>query len=101
MIDIDGARDLLLKTLKKNEQYTLGDDEYMISQQQTVEKWYGWIFAFTTRKYMETLDPRYALLGTGGVIVNKFDQSLHFLPSLNRDKAIDEYEASLDHNLKE
>ena len=65
----------------------------MVLEEQTVEKDYGWIFQFTTRRYLETSDPGALVPGTGPLVVEKEGGATAFLAtSVCPEKAIEEYE---------
>jgi len=44
-------------------------EEIVINDAHTIEKPYGWIFYYNTRRYYETGDIMYKILGRGPVIV--------------------------------
>jgi hypothetical protein len=43
--------------------------DVVIVDRLTVEKPYGWVFHYDSKRYVETLDDRYALWGNGPVLV--------------------------------
>ena len=45
------------------------DDEIIILDDGTIEKSWGWVFFYTSRKYHETNDIRYAVAGNAPIIV--------------------------------
>jgi hypothetical protein len=95
MIDKEAAKKLVeeyFNTYKRGAM--LQDDEYVVIDIATIEKGYGWIFICNSRKYMETKDRQYFLLGVSPVVVEKEDGSLHFLPTPPPlEERIREYEA--------
>ena len=54
------------------------DLDVAIDARYTIEKSYGWVFFWNTKKFIETDDNTYALFGNAPVIVNKEDRSVHF-----------------------
>lgn len=55
-------------------------DGYAVLDGETMEKPYGWIFFYQSRKYLETGDEGYMLAGNGPVAVLR-DGSVHHLGS--------------------
>lgn len=47
----------------------LDDDEYIIVDSGTIEKEWGWVFFYTSKKWYETDDERYAIGGNAPLIV--------------------------------
>jgi hypothetical protein len=90
-IDIETARRLVYEYI--NQDLPLGD-EYIIVDESTVEKEYGWIFYHQSRHYIETGDGDYELAGNGPIIVDKSDGSLYQMGSANPDDDIEEFEAA-------
>ncbi len=73
-----------------------GDDEVVVVEPRTIERDFGWVFSYESRKALETNDIRYALSGNGPIIVDRYDGSLHRFGSLcSRRDAFDAYEAEL------
>ena len=67
--------------------------EFVILEEQTVEKDYGWIFQFTTRRFLETRDPGTLVPGTGPLVVEKEGGATAFLAtSVCPERAVEEYE---------
>ncbi|MGB7468804.1 MAG: YrhB domain-containing protein, partial [Candidatus Acidiferrum sp.] len=69
--------------------------ELVILEEKTVEKDFGWVFFFTTKKYLQTHNPSDLLPGNSPLVVERADGSTHFLStSVPPKKAIEEYESS-------
>jgi hypothetical protein len=69
------------------------DHELVIMDDKTVERPFGWVFFYTTRKYLETHDRQYLLPGTAPLVVNREDGSTEYLPtSMPPARAIEHYE---------
>ncbi|HXN50546.1 MAG TPA: YrhB domain-containing protein [Candidatus Acidoferrum sp.] len=65
----------------------------VILEDKTLEKDFGWVFFYTTKKYQETRDKKYLMPGNSPLIVDRFDGSTHFLPSsLPPGRAVEEYQ---------
>jgi hypothetical protein len=56
-----------------------GADEYVVVESRTIEKQYGWVFVFNSKKFVETGNILYALGGNGPIIVEKDSGTLHQL----------------------
>ncbi|HEY0737291.1 MAG TPA: YrhB domain-containing protein [Herpetosiphonaceae bacterium] len=74
--------------------HTSNSDERIIIDDATIEKPYGWVFFYNSRRFLETEDFSYYLVGQGPVIVEKVDGSIHeFGSAQHPDVYIAEYEA--------
>lgn len=47
------------------------DEEWVIVDDYTIEKPWGWVFFYNSREYATTGDPQYQLFGNAPYIVNK------------------------------
>ena len=47
------------------------DEEWVIVDDYTIEKPWGWVFFYNSREYVTTGDPQYQLIGNAPYIVNK------------------------------
>ena len=52
-------------------------DEPVILDEYTVERDFGWVFFYDSRRHQETGAFAYVIAGNAPLIVNKFDSSLH------------------------
>ena len=69
--------------------------ELVILEDKTVEKDFGWVFFYTTKKYLESRNPGDLLPGNAPLVVERADGSTHFLStSLPPNRAIEEYESA-------
>jgi len=66
---------------QKLEAMTTPDEPLVIVYSHTIEKPYGWIFFYNSKKFVETGIFSYTLAGNGPVIVNKYDGAVHFFGS--------------------
>ncbi|MCX7428310.1 MAG: YrhB domain-containing protein [Planctomycetia bacterium] len=68
-------------------------DEYVIQEADTVERPFGWVFFYNTRKYIETKDPGYIRPGNGPLVVERSGGATTFLTtSVPPHTAIAEFE---------
>ena len=76
--------------------WTIEGDNFVILDEYTIEKEFGWIFFYSSQKYEETNNINHALAGNAPIIVNKFDDSLHITgTAFDIEHYIAEYEANL------
>jgi len=47
---------------------------YVIVPEHTIEEPWGWVFFYQSKKYIETMDERYLLLGNGPLFISKQGQ---------------------------
>ncbi len=52
-------------------------DELVLQEDKTIEKPFGWVFFYNSKKFVETRDFHYALLGNAPLIVDKESGDLH------------------------
>lgn len=81
---------------RKFQQMTTPDDPFVVVEEETIEKPYGWIFFYNSKKYIESGQIRFALAGNGPVIVNKRTETVEFCGT-NRSvqELIEDYEKKL------
>jgi Immunity protein 35 len=72
------------------------NDPFVIVDSDTIERQFGWVFFYNSKKFLETREFSYRLAGNGPIIVNKHDGSVEFCgtnePPL---KIIEDYERKL------
>lgn len=73
MITRTQAEDIVMAELARR---GAGEDVVIVDES-TVERPFGWLFIYNTRHYLETGDPRDALVGNDPWIVDRRDGSLH------------------------
>ena len=61
------ARAAVMECLQRRE--IGGPENLIIIDSSTIEKPYGWIFSYNSRRYLETGDIRYMVLGGGPIVV--------------------------------
>jgi Immunity protein 35 len=75
------------------------DDPVAIVDAHTIEKPFGWVFFYNSKRFFETGNFLYLLFGNGPVIVNRYTGSVEFFgtgwPEL---EIVDEYERTLRGN---
>lgn len=74
----------------------LNQDEELAIAPNIIEKPYGWVFYFNSKKFLESGDASHALYGAGPVIVNKNDGTVNFCgTSTPPSESIAQYERGL------
>lgn len=71
MITRAAARNLVIAQLHQHQAGLPADDELIILDELTMEKEWGWVFFYTSRKWQETQELRYAITGNAPLIVEK------------------------------
>lgn len=72
------------------------DDVLIVVDEGTIEREFGWVLFYNSRKFIETGDYRFQLAGNGPVMVNKDDGSIEFCgASKSVEAQIREYERRL------
>jgi len=71
MITKEQARELVAKQVCRRPDWLPPDDEIIIIDEATIEKPWGWVFFFSSKKWMETNDTKYAIAGNAPIIVEK------------------------------
>jgi hypothetical protein len=69
------ARQLALNFLQSREQEA--DDEVVLLDDYTMEKPFGWVFFFDSKRHVETGDIRDAVAGNAPIVVTKTDGQVH------------------------
>jgi hypothetical protein len=79
MINLDQARKIASEHIESN--YTMEDKRDVISivDDLIVEKEWGWIFIYQSRRWIDTRDRRYMVLGLCPIVVEKYDGGLYYL----------------------
>ena len=76
---------------------SMPDDEYIIVEDQVVEMYWGWIFIYNSRHFIETGDDQYLLMGNAPIFVNKKTGQIHHTGTAHDiDYYIAEYENELN-----
>ncbi len=53
-------------------------DPFVVVEKHTIEKPFGWVFFYNSRKFLDTGIAEYHLAGNGPVIVNKISGAVEF-----------------------
>ena len=77
MLDLRTAQKLVEQEV--NRSYTIDGDELVVLEEDTIEKEYGWIFFYSSRRFIETRDPNYLLAGNAPIVVNRQTGKLTWL----------------------
>lgn len=76
--------------------------QYIIWEEKTITKDYGWIFLPSTESFIKTRDRGSLVPGMSQIIVNKIDSTCFMIPSFRPPEAfIQEYEEQLKSNKNE
>jgi Immunity protein 35 len=87
------ALELVSKNLEEKSSEAV---QFVVQEESTIEKPWGWIFFYQSKKYLETGIFTHRLAGNGPVFVNKETGEMHFfggVPSL--DVILADYEKRL------
>ena len=73
MLSKEEAGALVVAELERPAKYGNPDDptDLVIIDESTIEKDWGWVFFYTSERYLKTRDTRYALAGNAPYIVNR------------------------------
>ena len=77
MLNFETAKKLVEEQI--NVSYNVDGDELVVLEEQTIQKEYGWIFFYTSRRLIETGDLNYMIAGNAPAVVNKRTGKLTFL----------------------
>jgi hypothetical protein len=97
MITKEQARELVAKQVCTRPDWLLPDDEIIILDKETIEKPWGWVFFYGSKKWIETNDIKYAIAGNAPIIVEK--QTARLIPTGTAKRAeyyIEKYEKTGD-----
>lgn len=82
---------------KKLRQMSTSTDPFIVAEESTIEKPFGWVFFYNSKKFLDTRISQYRLAGNGPVIVNKTSGTVEFHESDKPpEDLINEYERKLD-----
>jgi hypothetical protein len=71
--------DAAVRTARAGVEGHRGEIEYVLLDDETVETDVGWVFFWTSRRFVETGDLSDAVAGNGPLLVDRRDGSLHQL----------------------
>jgi transcription termination factor Rho len=91
MLSYQEARQIAEAEITKNK--FADDDSLIIIDELTIEKEYAWIFSYTSKRYWETNDMKYAIAGNAPIFISKSDGRIaKYRTGLSVDGMIDEHE---------
>lgn len=74
-VNYEEARAIARQALEESDP----EDRMVLQEEKTQERSFGWVFAYTTRRYLETGDFNDTVPGVGPLIVFRHDGSFEFL----------------------
>jgi len=75
---------------------SLEGDEFVIRDDSTIERSFGWVFFYDSRRHLETGDFRHEIAGNGPLMVNRYDGTISVTgTTLPIERYIAEYEARI------
>ena len=77
MLSFEEARERALAQVRSRPSDLPPGDELVLLEDDTLEREWGWVFFFGSRRWRETGDPAHASRGDGPLIVNRHDGSVH------------------------
>jgi hypothetical protein len=89
MITSDRALEIARKFIADS---SWSEVEWVILEDKILEKDFGWVFYYTTKKHAETGDIKYAIPGNAPVIVNRDGYASFTSTSVDTSRIINEYE---------
>ena len=88
----------LERVLKRLKELAPAGDRWVVLDDKTIEKPYGWIYFYNSERFVATGDPIFRLAGNGPVFVNKDTEAIDFFGSIpTLDVIMAEYEKKLSH----
>jgi hypothetical protein len=63
---------------KRLHQMSTSVDPFIVVKASTIERPFGWVFFYNSKRFLDTGESRYRLAGNGPVIVNKQNGSVEF-----------------------
>lgn len=77
-------------------QSSAADNPLVVVDEITIEKPFGWVFSYNTKKFVDTGVSDYRIVGNGPIIVNKHTGAIKHCPSYKTvEESIKEYEDTL------
>jgi hypothetical protein len=82
-----------LEIAKREISESSNQHDFVLQEDRTVERRFGWVFFYTTRKYLETRDPQDLVPGNAPLVVLREDGSVaHLATSIPPERAIEIFE---------
>jgi hypothetical protein len=98
MLSREQAREVVMAELARPQKYRHPSDsmDLVVVDEDTIEKDWGWVFFYTSERYLQTRDIRYALAGSAPYIVNRHSGEIRVTGTRQPTQHyIDEYEREL------
>lgn len=89
LVDLESAKQLVLEAINAGYRAE-GNDTLVISE--VVPKPYGWVFSYTSKRYLETNDISDSVVGNGPIVFEAASGKWHQLGSLMPEERIKEFE---------
>lgn len=87
------SKDRALEIARQEVASLSGQHDFVIVEDQTVERPFGWVFFYTTRQYLQTGNRNYLVPGTAPLVVLRADGSIeHLATSVPPARAIEIYQ---------
>jgi len=94
MLTKEDARNLIIGELARDWKRSVPD--VVLVDEQTMEKEWGWVFFYTSARYLESRNPLHALFGNAPYIVNRHTGKIHVTGTAQSiEHYIAEYERTL------
>jgi Immunity protein 35 len=71
MVTVEQARNAVHQAYCGRPEWLPPEDELVVVDSATIERPWGWVFFYTSRKWLESSDARYALAGNAPVLVER------------------------------
>lgn len=98
MLSKEQARALVVAQIARTPKYRYADDptDVVVVDEHTIEKDWGWVFFYTSERYLKTREIRYAVAGNAPFIVNRHTAEVRATgTALPIEHYIEEYEREL------
>jgi len=97
MLTRDQARELVVGMACVRPQWLHPEDDLVVLDEVTIEKPWGWVFFYGSRKWRETKDAKYAIAGNAPLLVEKHSGRVIPLGTARRaEYYIERYEQTRD-----
>jgi hypothetical protein len=93
---LEKSEALQLVSVRLREMAPLGE-QFVVIEGETIEKSFGWIFFYNSKRFLETGIAIYRLAGNGPVFVNRLTSEIDFFGSI---PSLDVILAGYERNLK-
>jgi Immunity protein 35 len=99
MLDKETAKKIATDFINSESAEADGENKWVIIDEYTIEKPYGWMFSYNSQKFLETGDYSYSVVGNGPVVVNHYTGEVEEIPGGPFYKRnLEEYEKKIKKN---